>query len=420
MSHKSKSKSVLVIGFNTRPLALSLFKADYDVYAVDFFGDLDLYPHVKDAIIITEELNTNYDSIKELYHHYLVEFGIKISNKYPKIDFLIIGSGLDDAFKDRDILLQEIRKKNKHILSLNNELEVVMQSRNIKGIYEILVENGYKVPETKYPTSLDDIKNYERFPFILKKFRSSGGINIHKIEDRDTLEFTLKLLESKMVNVSDWLTQEYIEGIPVSCTIICDGIHCKVISINRQIIGEKYLNAPRDFMYCGNVVPAQIDTSMKNLIMNISLMLSKKLKLRGINGFDFVVRNQYPYLMEINPRIPGSIRASEFAYNINLLDLHVKSFNSENWEEIENLLHKQQSNLPQFATKLIVFAPNELTKQEIIKINNLEYIHDKSHPDNPIQKFEPVCTILFGARNFSASYFGALKIVDKIYKIISE
>ena len=415
-----ESKSVLVIGFNTRPMALSLFKANFDVYAVDFFGDLDLYPHVKDAIIITEELNTNYDSIKELYHHYLVEFGIKISNKYPKIDFLIIGSGLDDAFNDRDILVQEIRKKNKNILSLNNELEVLMQARNIKGIYEILVENGYKVPETVYPTSMDDIKNYERFPFILKKFRSSGGINIHIIKSSDTLEFTLKLLESKIVNVSDWLTQEYIEGIPVSCTIISDGIHCKVISINRQIIGEKYLNAPRDFMYCGNVVPAKIDTSIKNLIMNISLMLSKKLKLRGINGFDFVVRNQYPYLMEINPRIPGSIRASELAYDINLLDLHVKSFNSENWEEIENLLCKQQSKLAQFATKLIVFAPNILTKQELIKINNLEYIHDKSHPDNPIQKFDPVCTILFGAQDFSASYFGALKIVDKIYKIISE
>jgi len=416
MSHKSKS--VLVIGFNTRPLALSLFNADYEVYAVDFFGDLDLYPHVKDSIIITEELNTNYDLIKDLYHHYLAEFAIKLSDRYPKINYFIIGSGLDDGFDDRKFLIQEIRKKNKKIQSLNNELEVVMKARNIKGIFEILIENGYKVPETKYPTSIDDIKNYERFPFIIKKFRSSGGINIYKIDNRDTLEFTLKLLESKMVNVSDWLTQEYIEGIPVSCTIISDGIHCKVISINRQIIGERYLNAPRDFMYCGNVVPAQIGNNITNLITNISLMLSKKLKLKGINGFDFVVRNQYAYLMEINPRIPGSISASELAFGINLLDLHVKSFNSENWEEIESLLCKNK--LAQFATKLIVFSPNELTKQETIKINNLEYIHDKSHPDNPIQKFDPVCTILFGARDFSASYFGALKIVDKIYKIISE
>jgi len=416
MSHKSKS--VLVIGFNTRPLALSLFNAEYEVYAVDFFGDLDLYPYVKDSIIITEELNTNYDLIKDLYHHYLAEFAIKLSDKYPKINYFIIGSGLDDGFDDRKFLIQEIRKKNKNIQSLNNELEVVMKARNIKGIFEILVENGYKMPETKYPTSMDDIKNYERFPFILKKFRSSGGMNIYKIENKDTFNLNLKIFESKIENVSDWLIQEYIEGIPVSCTIISDGIHCKVISVNRQIIGERYLNAPRDFTYCGNVVPAQIGGNIKDLIINISLFLSKILKLRGINGFDFVVRNQYPYLMEINPRIPGSIRASELAFNINLLDLHVKSFNSENWNEIEKVL--SSGNFIQFATKLIVFAPTELCESELVKINKLEYIHDKTDPENRVQKFDPICTILFGARDFSASYFGALKIVDKIYDIISE
>jgi predicted ATP-grasp superfamily ATP-dependent carboligase len=413
-----KSKSVLVIGFNTRPLAFSLFNADYEVYAVDFFGDLDLYPHIKDSIIITKELNTNYDLIKDYYHHYLAEFAIKLLDKHPKIDFLIIGSGLDDAFNERNFILQEIRKRNNNIQSMDNELEVVMKARNIQEIFEILIENGDKVPETKYPKNLDEIKNSDKFPFIIKKFRSSGGINIYKIDDKEALSSTLRLNYPKMDDISDWLVQEYIEGIPVSCTIISDGVHSKVISINRQIIGEKYLNAPRDFMYCGNVVPAQIGANIKNIIMEISLMLSKTLKLRGINGFDFVVRNQYPYLMEINPRIPGSISASELALNCNLLDLHVKSFNSKNWEEIERVLSK--SNSTQFATKLIFFAPKELKKLDLIKINDLEYIHDKSDPDNPIQKFDPVCTILFGAPDFAASYFGALKIVDKIYKIISE
>jgi len=53
-----KSISILVVGFNTRPLAYSLNEAGYDVYAVDFFGDLDLYPYVKDSIIIIKTLNT--------------------------------------------------------------------------------------------------------------------------------------------------------------------------------------------------------------------------------------------------------------------------------------------------------------------------------------------------------------------------
>ena len=48
-------KTVLIVGFNTRPLAYSLKNSGYEVYAVDFFGDLDLYPNVKDCIILIKE-----------------------------------------------------------------------------------------------------------------------------------------------------------------------------------------------------------------------------------------------------------------------------------------------------------------------------------------------------------------------------
>ena len=51
-----ESNSVLVVGFNTRPIVYSLNKAGYSVYAVDFFGDLDLYPYVDDSIIVMKEL----------------------------------------------------------------------------------------------------------------------------------------------------------------------------------------------------------------------------------------------------------------------------------------------------------------------------------------------------------------------------
>ena len=57
--------SILVIGFNTRPIVYSLKRAGYHVYAVDFFGDLDLYPFVEDSLILTKELKSSYDFLKE-------------------------------------------------------------------------------------------------------------------------------------------------------------------------------------------------------------------------------------------------------------------------------------------------------------------------------------------------------------------
>ncbi|MCK4779563.1 MAG: ATP-grasp domain-containing protein, partial [Candidatus Lokiarchaeota archaeon] len=152
------------------------------------------------------------------------------------------------------------------------------------------------------------------------------------------------------------------------------------------------------------------------IIAEMSIYLTIELRLKGINGFDFVLKDQYPYLMECNPRIPGSIRASESVLDLNLLDLHIKSFIPNEWEEIKNLLKSRE--IKTVATKLIFFAPKEIDKNIVPKINNLKFIHDKSEPNKNILKGEPLCTILYKAKNFFESYSGAKKIVNKICRII--
>ncbi|MHA1472926.1 MAG: ATP-grasp domain-containing protein, partial [Promethearchaeota archaeon] len=187
---------------------------------------------------------------------------------------------------------------------------------------------------------------------------------------------------------------------------------------NQQLIGEEYLNAPQEFMYCGNIVPAKLTKVEEKRIIEISLNLTNKLGLKGINGFDFVLKNNVPYFMEVNPRIPGSIRASEEFLNLNLLDLHIKSFFEEEWEYVRRTLKKATRG--GYTTKLIFFADKEIDKTLVSNINDLEYIHDKSEPNSNISKKEPVCTILFSADTISDSYLGSLRIVNKIKKIIGK
>ena len=102
---EDSAKSVLVVGFNMRPLAYSL------KIAVDFFGDIDLYPNVKDSLVLIKELETDYKSIKGKYGKLLSEFTLQMLRKYPKINYLIIGSGLDDAYEERETILSEIKNK---------------------------------------------------------------------------------------------------------------------------------------------------------------------------------------------------------------------------------------------------------------------------------------------------------------------
>ncbi len=120
----SNINSVLVVGFNIRPLVYSLNKAGYGVYAVDFFGDLDLYSHVKDCIIITKELGGNYNSLKEKYSKYFADYAILLLQKHKNIDLLLIGSGLDDAYNDRERILNETKVLN--LKSVNNYLSTII------------------------------------------------------------------------------------------------------------------------------------------------------------------------------------------------------------------------------------------------------------------------------------------------------
>ncbi len=406
-----KLDSVLVIGFNTRPLVYSLYKAGYKVYAVDFFGDLDLFPYVEDNIIVLKELESNYHSLKENYSNLLAHYAVKLLKKYRDIKYLLIGSGLDDAYDEREQLLDEI--KNSITYSVNNDLQTIKKSRDIKFLLNLLKSHGFKIP-----LSMDfnfgelDIE----FPYILKKPRSAGGINVHKIRNSKALRSQIKNLKMKKFIPSEWIVQEYIEGIPISCTVISNGKECQIISINEQIIGTGFLNAPKDFMYCGNIVPVEISKEEEKIITDISIFLTKELGLKGINGFDFVLKDHYPYFMECNPRIPGSIRASESVMDLNLLDLQVKSFLPNGWKEIKTKLKSIKIN--GVATKLIYFAPKDIPSNYVSQINKLKYIHDKSKPAKNILKGEPLCTVLYKAKNSVESFKGAKEVINKINAII--
>ncbi|KKM78303.1 hypothetical protein LCGC14_1361310 [marine sediment metagenome] len=411
---KNNPNSVLVVGFNTRPLVYSLNKAGYDVYAVDFFGDLDLYSHVKDFIIITKELSGNYNSLRERYSKYLADYSISLLQKHQNINFLLIGSGLDDAYNDRERILNKSEVIN--LTSVNNCLSTVKKARDIDYIFKILKVRGFCVPIS---FSFEDfgLENVNLdFPFILKKRRSAGGLNVFKIEDKKSLYSKVKSFERSNFSPSEWLVQEYIDGIPVSCTIISNGIECEIISINRQIIGKEFLNPPKNFIYCGNIVPSGLSESEEKKIAEISKFLAKNIGLRGINGFDFVIKNQTPFFMECNPRIPGSIRASESALNINLLDLHIKSFTTGEWKQISKII--KSSTFKCFSTKLVVFALKTIEKNLLDKINHLKFVHDKTEPIRNVLKGEPLCTILYGANSLLESYNGAKNIVIEINKII--
>ena len=406
------------MGFNSRPLVYSLHQAGFEVYAIDFFGDLDLTPYVKDSIIISEKINLDYESSVVLYRDYLIKYTIDLLEKHPDIDYFLIGSGLDDALTERRRIHEEVSKEKYDILSLNNNIKTISQARNLFGLYKFLSENDFKTPYTEQLIDFDLDDSPLAFPIMLKKKSSSGGINVYKLNNLEQFHYRKELVR-ETGDEEEWVIQEYIEGIPVSCTLISNGKDSEIVSLNRQIIGLELLNPPKEFIYCGNIVPGRILKEDQEKIVQISKLLTRKLGLTGINGFDFVLKNHYPYLMEINPRIPGSIRASEEALHLNLLEQHIKSYSTNKWPYVKDLIGTHRKQIDTHTTKLIYFAPNDIEIDLIPLINKLDYIHDQSPPGEKITKGAPVCSILYSADTFSKSYFNALKIANSINDLVS-
>ena len=372
---------------------------------------------MEDVKIVTEELDSQYLYLKQEYPRFLADFTLDMLKKHGHIDYLLIGSGLDDAFEERLHIQNYVTENSYPIKSLNNEIDVLKKARDIFSIYKLLEKKGVPTPKT-YRFKQNLIGKEIQYPFIIKKKKSSGGISVVKCENTQKFELFLKIQQEKDIDLSEYLMQEFIKGIAISCTVISNGENNQIISVNRQILGEDLLNAPKKYIYCGNTVPANLLRNDRKKVIQISKFLTSQLKLEGIIGFDYVLSNHEPYLMEINPRIPGSIRVSEEALNENLLDLHVKSFGTENdWDFIQQ---KLQNEAQKFVTKLILFAPQKIEPRMVKLINKHPKVHDKSVPNKAILKGEPVCTILLAGKTFAGSYFNALKIAAHLNQLIEE
>jgi len=410
-----KRKKVLVSGFNARPLSKSLYNANYEVYTVDFFGDSDLYPYVRDCLVISNELKSNFQKLKLGYSDVLANLTIQMIEKYSDLDYLIIGSGLDDNIIGRKKINKKIEKIGHQIKYLGNIVNQIIKSRDILSIYSLLKQIGYTVPKT-LTLNYDLLDNNQiNYPIILKKKQSSGGINVFKINSKIELLDLIERNEEIEKNFENWFLQEYINGLDVSCTTISNNVDAKIVSVNEQLIGKKFLNAPSEFIYCGNIVPANFDQTLSQKISEISLILVKHLSLIGINGFDFVLKDGYPYLMEINPRIPGSINAAEVSLNRNLLNEHIIC--CLNPEKIIDIPHIDVKT--NFVSKFIYFSPKLISHQKIERLRQIKYIEDIPARGRNVQQLEPLCSVLFKANSYSRAFNGALGIIENIEMIIN-
>ena len=118
----------------------------------------------------------------------------------------------------------------------------------------------------------------------------------------------------------DVIYQEYVEGIPLSVSLVV-GEDANVISLNEQILDG--------FEYAGAGVPALVE--IKNSegvvkeVISEAVEAATSLKLSGYCGVD-VIYGDRAYVVDVNARITTPAVAFKAAYGINLGKIIIKNF----------------------------------------------------------------------------------------------
>ncbi|WXG43616.1 MAG: ATP-grasp domain-containing protein [Promethearchaeati archaeon SRVP18_Atabeyarchaeia-1] len=403
----SGKETVIVVGFNARPIVSSAKRAGFKVLAVDYWGDTDLVATADDTETVLKQVpgKRPREELRRPASDLLFDCVERIASRHRgEADFILVGSGLDD----RPDLWLELESTAP---ILGNPPATLARVRDRFQLYETASRLGIATPTTFKASSLKetlDFANKIRYPVVVKPPGGGGGLGIRFAKTESELR-KLYLTEMKPHFGDTVFLQEYIEGDHTSASIMGNGSSCVVLTANEQLIGLGELGASAPFVWCGNVVP--LDRSPNNrkvrAITAAAKSLGENLKLYGSNGFDFVLRrrDETPVIIECNPRFQGTLECVEMATGITLVNEHVKACRGE--------LPRKLPAPERYVAKMIPFAKERCMVGDL---KSIQGVGDVSPEGVICERGDPICTVHGTGETRDESMKNARKSVAEIYR----
>ena len=357
------------------------------MYAIDSFCDQDTV----DCCIATKELSKDLDirskdaadTIFDMIRGFEVDF-----------DAVIPGSGFESM---------DFSSLPWPVLATDSENIQIVQDKFT--LSHRLAELGYPHPHV-YENI--DCKP-DRFPVIIKPRKGGGGIfNRIAWSEQELSAAVRDILEAEpSFAQSDLMMQEFIEGIPTSVSLIANKDKAVAVAVNEQMIGISWLTRIK-FAYCGNITP--YEGKYTEEMRNISEKLVRELELMGSVGIDFIVTEDGPEIIEVNPRFQGSMDTVELATGINLCEAHVKAFQGE--------LPERMAKVQRYAGRCIIYANKELRLDlQVLGLMRQQHIVDIPQPGYIAYVDSPVNSVLSTGVN-REEVFNSLKRDSEKIKVL--
>ncbi|XRO76322.1 ATP-grasp domain-containing protein [Methanocaldococcus sp. 10A] len=351
----------LVLGVNTRPVVNSLKKLGFYVYSVSYYAPEDLNADKKYYLInplAHGRLRENYDENR------LIEIANELVGE---VDYVFITSGVFEF---------ENSKVPKWDNVVGNEPKKINEISNKFKTYKKLKNLGFDVPETKKINNKTQLYKFlEEFKYcVLKPIYGSGG-GVIKLNLND---FSDKLICNIKFPI---IAQEYIGGKSFSANFIGNTF----ITFNKQIIIKG--------MYAGNLTPY---LNLPNKFIEIFSEVIEAFGLKGMSGVDFLIKDDKPCIVDINPRILGTFETIELSASQNLA------------KALLNNKYTKEIKLKETYIKRILFAKEKI----IANISKRDFVYDIPKKNAVIEKGEPIATVI-AKENIKS-------IINSVYKECAE
>jgi len=316
-------ESLLIVGASARAAAFSALRAGLRPWCVDLFADADLRSRCPVQTIASER-----------YPHGLIEY----FRKAPPGPWMYTG-----ALENHPEVVERLSRERP---LLGNPAEVLRRVRSPMEVARVLKAAGLPCPEAR--RSAVDLPANKRW--LIKPLAGAGGVGIG-------------FWNGANANRQRVYFHEFIEGTACSAVFhafcfpgqISDshsspsppasgreglgegGEHAarepqpphprplspeaekrgekglvQLLGVTQQLIGEIWLNA-KPFRWCGNIGPMLISLSLRKQLQILGEVLVQEFGLRGLFGVDFILHNDCPWPVEINPRYTGAVEVLEYA-----------------------------------------------------------------------------------------------------------
>jgi predicted ATP-grasp superfamily ATP-dependent carboligase len=348
-----------IVGINSRAIASSARKLGFSVFLVDYFLDADIVAdehHALQTDPLRPDLGGEY-SKEALVDLAIEKLGGRIENIIPTSEV-----GCSPKL---------IKRLEKDFRILGNGSAQVRGAKDWRMLKKILEEVEVEYPKTTVASSLKGVRKAAEkrgFPVVVK----GNGVRAALLDEASLTGFACEIPEN------GFLVQEYVEGIAVSCSVVCGGESASAVSVNRQLIGLQEFGA-QGFSYCGNIVP--LGSGWDERIAEKATELTAALSLCGSVGVDFLLAENKLVFMEVNTRLQDTFECVERYRGINLVDEHLKALEGE---------------IREYVRELGCFGKGIIYAKEDTVVGDLSAgggVGDVPLPGSLIKEGEPVCSI---------------------------